>query len=292
MAATSPAVRVRITIPISHVGIAGANPRSRASGVSSEPSAAVLHRLTPCRNVTPSVHGQLVGRDPPLAHRGCRPASSRSCSCSAPLILGAGGTACRGLGRRLGGRAGIRIDADVPAGCFLRPGLVDLARQRQHRGTFVVGQASQRRADIGRRQHVVRRPGPPSTPRGTGCPAEPVRSRMTCSCACALRSCTSAAVIDGNADRQAADRADRALLHPLQDQRLVADEHVHALERQVRLDRRERRVRDLQPAQVRRALPHPSDHVDRDRVSAPSRRTRRGRTATGRTRSRPARSVA
>ena len=55
MAATRPAVRVRIKIPISHVGIAGANPRSRAARVSSEPSVAyrtTLLGLTPRHGVT------------------------------------------------------------------------------------------------------------------------------------------------------------------------------------------------------------------------------------------------
>jgi hypothetical protein len=59
MAATSPAVRVRIMIPISHVGIAGANPRSLASRVSSEPSGGRASPVDAGRNVTPSMHGQL-----------------------------------------------------------------------------------------------------------------------------------------------------------------------------------------------------------------------------------------
>ena len=64
MAATSPAVRVRIMIPISHVGIAGANPRSRASRVSSEPSGGRTSRLTRCRTVTGWMHGRHLGRYP------------------------------------------------------------------------------------------------------------------------------------------------------------------------------------------------------------------------------------
>jgi methylglutaconyl-CoA hydratase len=66
---------------------------------------------------------------------------------------------------------------------------------------------------------------------------------------------------------QPGDSACRAAREAVGEQGLRADEHIEALE-EIRLHLLERRVRDLQPGQVRHLLPEALDHLERDRVAA------------------------
>src|SRR5581483_3424346 len=86
--------------------------------------------------------------------------------------------------------------------------------------------------------------------------------------------------------RERGDRANRAALDPAPDQRLRPDEDVEPLD-QVRREALERRVRDLQPGEIRHLLAQTIDHLDRHGVPARARelvyveRSRRARPRCG-----------
>ena len=78
---------------------------------------------------------------------------------------------------------------------------------------------------------------------------------------------TSATTRSGNTDARPETAPAEPRSMPGEDERLGADEDVEPFE-QVRLDRLERRVGDLQPGEVRRQLAQPLEHGQRDRVAA------------------------